>query len=220
MIQTWNRLRRTLVIWYKLTYSFCIVLTLIKKDPKDGNWWLGLGKQNELIGFWPKQIFTGLATSATYVAVGGEAYSPTDQPLPPMGNGYYPVMNPYLSAYCCGLTLWDEHYFPDSDPQDLESYSNNWHYNAYDFGSSYRSWGHITFYGGPTLQIWYLKFVKSINKFKCFKGFKIRTFIHYNEMFWNFMTSIITSVKTLFPLIIYITYNIIQYDYELEKLVL
>ncbi|XP_066326891.1 protein neprosin-like [Miscanthus floridulus] len=43
---------------------------LIWKDPKLGNWWLSYGDQ--LVGYWPAQLFTHLSDHATMVEWGGE----------------------------------------------------------------------------------------------------------------------------------------------------
>lgn len=43
---------------------------LVWKDPKLGNWWLSYGDQ--LVGYWPAQLFTHLSDHATMVEWGGE----------------------------------------------------------------------------------------------------------------------------------------------------
>ncbi|XP_038698957.1 uncharacterized protein LOC119996409 isoform X2 [Tripterygium wilfordii] len=47
------------------------ITVLIWKDPKLGNWWMGFG-DNTLVGYWPTELFTHLADSATMVEWGGE----------------------------------------------------------------------------------------------------------------------------------------------------
>ncbi|XP_021753784.1 uncharacterized protein LOC110719190 [Chenopodium quinoa] len=121
-------------------------------DPKDGNWWLTLGEENTLQRFWPGTIFNGLSMLATTVAFGGEAYGPVDQPLPPMGNGYFGVADPKYAAYCRAIAVLDENLKEDNDPHEIETYRDDSHYVVTDYGWTNR-FGRIMFYGGTTPQI-------------------------------------------------------------------
>ncbi|CAH8383199.1 unnamed protein product [Eruca vesicaria subsp. sativa] len=47
----------------------------IWKDQSSGNWWLGLGLNMELVGYWPGAIFTGLADHTDTVEWGGKILS-------------------------------------------------------------------------------------------------------------------------------------------------
>ncbi|XP_021735772.1 uncharacterized protein LOC110702378 [Chenopodium quinoa] len=123
----------------------------IFKDPKDGNWWLTLGKENTLQGFWPKEIFTGLSMLATKVSFGGEAYGPVDQPLPPMGNGYLGIADPKYAAFCNSIVVLDENLKEDNDPHEIETYTDDSHYRVIDYGWTNR-FGRIMFYGGTIPQ--------------------------------------------------------------------
>jgi hypothetical protein len=42
------------------------------------------------VGYWPKDLFGGLADHANYVTWGGYTSSPVGDPSPPMGNGHLP----------------------------------------------------------------------------------------------------------------------------------
>lgn len=121
-----------------------------KKDAKNGNWWLEVGKSADAIGFWPQQIFSGLATSANYIAVGGEAYSP-DKNLPLMGNGRYPYCTNEditLSSFCHHFVVVDTN-FNIVDPKDTQVYSSpSKRYNAFDRGWT-PAWGRLLCFGGP-----------------------------------------------------------------------
>lgn len=108
-------------------------------------------KMGYLIGVWPRKIFTGLAKSASYIAVGGEAYSPPDQPLPPMGNGLYPFCrknNISLSGFCRSFVAVDTNYNVVDDPGDTEVFSNSGDYAALDLGLI-SGWGRVVCFGGP-----------------------------------------------------------------------
>jgi hypothetical protein len=60
------------------------------QDKSTGNWWLELA--NYSLGYWPKEVFTHLATRASSIRYGGATFSPPYIPTPvPMGNGILPV---------------------------------------------------------------------------------------------------------------------------------
>ncbi|KAG2287967.1 hypothetical protein Bca52824_047571 [Brassica carinata] len=63
------------------------------KDPKTGNWWLQLNDQ-ELIGYWPKEIFTNLADEgASVIEWGGEVVNKKkdgQHTTTEMGSGHFP----------------------------------------------------------------------------------------------------------------------------------
>ncbi|KAJ0962176.1 hypothetical protein J5N97_030004 [Dioscorea zingiberensis] len=65
-------------------------------DVKTLNWFLLLGEQ-EIIGYWPKEIFNNLVDSSD-VEVAGYINSPLNENSPPMGNGIFP--NPDPSKAC------------------------------------------------------------------------------------------------------------------------
>ncbi|XP_047079194.1 uncharacterized protein LOC124689766 [Lolium rigidum] len=65
----------------------------IFKSKDDGNWWLHfahVGENFAPVGYWPKDLFGGLADHANYVTWGGYTRSPVGDPSPPMGNGNWP----------------------------------------------------------------------------------------------------------------------------------
>ena len=103
-----------------------------------------------VIGFWPRAIFSGLKSSAYYIAVGGEAYSLHNKPLPLMGNGYHPYCtntNISLSAFCQGFVVVNT----NSDivnPEDTEIFSTSEDYATFDLGVT-PSWGRVICFGGP-----------------------------------------------------------------------
>ncbi|XP_021855825.2 uncharacterized protein [Spinacia oleracea] len=128
------------------------VSPFVYQDPKTGHWWLLLRNPvtpDIIVGYWPREIFTGLANGATYIAVGGEAYSPPAQPLPAMGNGYYPVEDATLSAFCSGFGVLDANHQQIS-PKQTVKYADNWHYGVYD-REHYENLGRTIFFGGTTM---------------------------------------------------------------------
>lgn len=73
-----------------------------------GNWWLLLSDNYEQVGFWPQQIFTGLASFATNVEWGGVVYSPPGVPKPPMGSSYFPIGDNLYDAFCRSIIVLNE----------------------------------------------------------------------------------------------------------------
>ncbi|KAK9226958.1 hypothetical protein WN943_012006 [Citrus x changshan-huyou] len=64
-----------------LRNEFCM------KNLNTGDWWLQYNFE-ELIGYWPKQLFTGLQSSNREIAWGGAVYSESS-PSPVMGSGRF-----------------------------------------------------------------------------------------------------------------------------------
>ncbi|KAJ8449293.1 hypothetical protein Cgig2_002425 [Carnegiea gigantea] len=106
-------------------------------------------KDATIIGFWPRRMFTGMAKSASYVAIGGETYSPPRKPLPLMGSGYKPGGNYDTSwfARCVSTFVVGENY-DQTPPQDTEKYTTNKAYVVADKRKVGKS-GRVLYYGGP-----------------------------------------------------------------------
>ncbi|CAL9235474.1 unnamed protein product, partial [Arabidopsis halleri] len=80
------------------------------KDREYGNWWLSLGSNNVLVGYWPAEIFTTLADHASVVQWGGEVVNwqrfgrhTTTQ----MGSGHFPEEGFGKSSYFRNLETVD-----------------------------------------------------------------------------------------------------------------
>ncbi|XP_049931845.1 uncharacterized protein LOC116247428 [Nymphaea colorata] len=61
-----------------------------RQDPKTANWWLGIN--DEWIGYWPRTIFTTLASGATFLEWGGEIINGgrTGHTTTDVGSGHFP----------------------------------------------------------------------------------------------------------------------------------
>ncbi|KAI3897256.1 hypothetical protein MKX03_036606 [Papaver bracteatum] len=70
----------------------------VHRDPESGNWWFINGINNAKIGYWPKEIFTHLASNASVIAYGGVAGTDIGKLTPPMGHGHLSVFD---SRYTC-----------------------------------------------------------------------------------------------------------------------
>ncbi|XP_019100741.1 PREDICTED: uncharacterized protein LOC109132812 [Camelina sativa] len=65
-----------------------IVQPQIFQDGVTGNWVLKIFDQ--LIGYWPKELFTHLNNGASLIRFEGNTFTSPDGISPPMGNGYFP----------------------------------------------------------------------------------------------------------------------------------
>ncbi|XP_024536499.1 uncharacterized protein LOC9630026 [Selaginella moellendorffii] len=81
---------------------------LIFKDFITGNWWLRYG--DELIGYWPPQLFTHLAGFANVIEWGGEVVNtrPNNRhTATQMGSGHYPQSGYAVASYLKNLRVVD-----------------------------------------------------------------------------------------------------------------
>ncbi|WZY95049.1 hypothetical protein YC2023_067378 [Brassica napus] len=119
---------------------------------KDGeNWWLQIGE--ELVGYWPGQLFNSLGNGATIVQWGGEIvnketdgkHTGTD-----MGSGHFAEEGYKKASYFRNLMTIDETNTL-REPQGV--YPTTGHDNCYNIkaGDGGTTWGVNFFYGGPGL---------------------------------------------------------------------
>ncbi|TVU02699.1 hypothetical protein EJB05_51769, partial [Eragrostis curvula] len=118
----------------------------IRKDPKDGNWWLQLNSY--VLGYWPGFIFSHLADNASSINWGGEVYSPdANQTTTPMGSGHFPEEGFGKASYIKNIQVLDS-------SNNLKSPSNisliARQPNCYNVLNSNNSdWGTYIYFGGP-----------------------------------------------------------------------
>lgn len=72
------------------------------------NW--GLKLRNEIIGYWPKELFTHLNKGASLVRYGGNTFLSPDGISPPMGNGHFPVKDITKTARFENVVIIDSNY--------------------------------------------------------------------------------------------------------------
>ncbi|ESQ52138.1 hypothetical protein EUTSA_v10017910mg [Eutrema salsugineum] len=82
--------------------------TEIFQDGFSGNWALKIG--NEVIGYWPKELFTHLNKGASLVRYGGNTFISPDRISPPMGNGHFPVFDFKKSAHFKNVVIINSNY--------------------------------------------------------------------------------------------------------------
>ncbi|KAF8101285.1 hypothetical protein N665_0208s0068 [Sinapis alba] len=117
---------------------------------KDGeNWWLKVGE--ELVGYWPGQLFNSLGNGATIVQWGGEIVNrETDgkHTATDMGSGHFANEGYKKASYFRNLMTIDQTNTL-REPQGispLTGHDNCYNIKAGDVGTS---WGVNFFYGGP-----------------------------------------------------------------------
>ncbi|WVZ91594.1 hypothetical protein U9M48_037744 [Paspalum notatum var. saurae] len=125
---------------------------LVWKDPKLGNWWLSYGDQ--LVGYWPAQLFTHLSDHATMVEWGGEVVDTRPggvHTATQMGSGRFAADGFARASYFRNLETVDADNSLAEVPvdaiqtlaEDASCYDIR---KAYDGGSG---WGTHFYYGGP-----------------------------------------------------------------------
>ncbi|KAL0711202.1 hypothetical protein Bca4012_018180 [Brassica carinata] len=121
---------------------------LVWKDRKSGNWWLSVGANNTIVGYWPREIFTTLADHAIAVDWGGEIvdshrfgrHTKTE-----MGSGHSPEEGFGKASYFRNLETVDyNNTFQPS--QVIHQDDEITHYNISVFRTE--DWGTSFFYGG------------------------------------------------------------------------
>lgn len=115
-----------------------------------GNWWLQL--QDEIIGYWPGSIFTGLSDSASTISWGGEVFNTNSEghhTSTQMGSGHFPNEGPGKSSYFRNLGVMDD---SNSlrDPENLQPYvTNPSSYDLHVAEIKSDNYGTYFYYGGP-----------------------------------------------------------------------
>ncbi|TVU04466.1 hypothetical protein EJB05_47576 [Eragrostis curvula] len=131
------------------------VTLLIWKDPKVGNWWLSYGDQ--LVGYWPAQLFTHLSDHATMVEWGGEVVDTRPDGVhtaTQMGSGRFAGEGFGRASYFRNLETVDADNSLVQVPLDaLQTLAENAGCydirKAYDDGDHAAGWGTHFYYGGP-----------------------------------------------------------------------
>ncbi|OVA13933.1 protein of unknown function DUF239 [Macleaya cordata] len=86
-----------------------VLTTMVYRDPQSGNWWLtSCDSSNQLVGYWPNELFTHLANNASVVRYGGVAGAEPNRPTPPMGNGHFPNKDYRKACYISNMKVLDD----------------------------------------------------------------------------------------------------------------
>ncbi|EOA26182.1 hypothetical protein CARUB_v10019620mg, partial [Capsella rubella] len=128
---------------YEITMS-------VWKDQKSGNWWLSLGSNHSLVGYWPAAIFANLAY-AENVEWGGEIVNSQTfgrHTATRMGSGHFPDEGFGKVSYIRNLEIFDNNRF--QPVQDVEVKLTDTDPRFYNIKDMFRDdWGTYIFFGGP-----------------------------------------------------------------------
>ncbi|XP_023514474.1 uncharacterized protein LOC111778730 [Cucurbita pepo subsp. pepo] len=122
---------------------------LVRKDPKNGNWWLEFGS-GEMVGYWPAFLFTHLQSHATTIQFGGEVVNSRAwgfHTATEMGSGHFAGEGFQKASYFRNLKVmnWDNSLIPLSNLKVVAD-----HPNCYNIQPRInRVWGNYFYYGGP-----------------------------------------------------------------------
>ncbi|AEC09086.1 NEP-interacting protein, putative (DUF239) [Arabidopsis thaliana] len=78
------------------------------QDGFSGNW--ALKMFDEVIGYWPKELFSHLNNGASLVRYGGNTFESPDGISPPMGNGFFPVADFKKTAHFNNVVVINSDY--------------------------------------------------------------------------------------------------------------
>lgn len=111
------------------------------------NWWALVDEDYQELGFWPKDIFTELASFATNIEWGGVAYAlPGVLTEPPMGSSFFPIKRFEYDGTCKNITALD--YTGETlDIKTIPHTDNPFLYQVFDISNGPGE--HTVFYGGP-----------------------------------------------------------------------
>jgi hypothetical protein len=126
---------------------------LVWKDPKLGNWWLSYGDQ--LVGYWPAELFTHLSDHATMVEWGGEVVDTRPDGVhtaTQMGSGRFAGEGFGRASYFRNLETVDaDNSLVQVALDALQTLAEN--AGCYDIRKAYDhaggGWGTHFYYGGP-----------------------------------------------------------------------
>ncbi|MCL7029063.1 hypothetical protein MKW94_000878 [Papaver nudicaule] len=132
--------------WVQRAFDFSV-----HRDLESGNWWFINGVDNAKIGYWPKEIFTHLASNASVIGYGGAAGGEFGEPSPPMGHARLPVYD--SRSTCCHVYMKlinDKGIYVDFDRSHVQL-NHDTKTSCYDliFPGREIFRGNIMLFGGP-----------------------------------------------------------------------
>ncbi|KAG5379715.1 hypothetical protein IGI04_027557 [Brassica rapa subsp. trilocularis] len=118
------------------------------KDQNHGNWWLSIGPDNSIVGYWPAELFPNL-DYADEVHWGGEivdSHKFDRHTKTQMGSGHFPFQGFGKASYFRNLEIVDSNNFQPI--QRLKINANHKYYDVKNLDID-EEWGTHFFYGGP-----------------------------------------------------------------------
>ncbi|CAK7329431.1 unnamed protein product [Dovyalis caffra] len=106
---------------------------MIDWDGTVGNWYLYVGNNNTVVGFWNYRIFkAGLNNFASYIDWGGQVYGPPDVPSAPMGAGKEVIGKMTHDAACWEVEYANKTHYMIAE--NVEQYADIGRYSVLDGG--------------------------------------------------------------------------------------
>ncbi|CAA7024274.1 unnamed protein product [Microthlaspi erraticum] len=126
------------------------ITILVWRDRISGNWWLSLGSNSSVIGYWPGELFTTLADHAVVAEWGGEilnSASHGQHTKTQMGSGHFPAEGFRNSSYFRNIEMVDK----NNSLQTVQDYEKLvTQPECYDIKTAYTDeWKSHFYYGGP-----------------------------------------------------------------------
>lgn len=129
-------------------YILNYFLSKFYQDGLSGNW--GLKIFNEVIGYWPKELFTHLNDGASLIRFGGNTFMSPDGISPPMGNGHFPVIDFQKSSFFLHVKVRNSNYqLLDIEDRKTRRYSDSFQCYRLSYWGYAKSNGVSFSFGGP-----------------------------------------------------------------------
>ncbi|XP_004509631.1 protein neprosin-like [Cicer arietinum] len=125
------------------------IMLMVRRDPKDGNWWFYFGLQNR-IGYWPATLFNYLKFYANGINFGGAIInlaSAGSHTFTQMGSGHFAEEDFGKAAHFRNIQVVDsdDNLIALPDPETYVSFPN-----CYNIKTGMRDdWENYFYYGGP-----------------------------------------------------------------------
>ncbi|XP_019100749.1 PREDICTED: uncharacterized protein LOC104785634 [Camelina sativa] len=118
------------------------------QDRFTGNWIVEV--YDELIGYWPKELFTHLNNGASLLRFGGNTFPFPNGISPPMGNGHFPVVDIQKSSNFMFVKAKDSNYQTvEIEDEKIRRYVDAYQCYRLYYGGYSKSTGVVFTYGGP-----------------------------------------------------------------------
>ncbi|XP_023640290.1 uncharacterized protein LOC111831030 isoform X2 [Capsella rubella] len=125
-----------------------IIQPQVFQDGFTGNW--ALKNFDEVIGYWPKELFPHLKQGASLVRYGGNTFTSPNGISPPMGNGHFPVVDFHRSSYFLHVKVRNSNYqLVDIKDKMARRYADSYQCYRVSYWGYFKSNGVSFSFGGP-----------------------------------------------------------------------
>ncbi|CAH8265148.1 unnamed protein product [Arabidopsis lyrata] len=125
-----------------------VIIPQVLQDGFSGNWALKIF--DEIIGYWPKELFTHLNKGASLVRFGGNTFTSPNGISPPMGNGHFPVFDFHKSSYYIHVKVKNSNYqLVDIEDRRARQYADSYQCYRLSYWGYSKPNGVAFSFGGP-----------------------------------------------------------------------